>query len=246
MSRFWDQHAQKIDVHRFRGNDQYLWQPEHYPYEKIVDYLERRSLRYLITLLGEDEVFGCVVKRTAGLTLSRDLLDSILEIDFLRQAGVNLPECRFVDIGAGYGRFTHRMLQLNPRAYAVCTDAVDVSRAVCEKYLSSRGMQRWSVADPKHLDFGTYDLAVNIHSWSECSAHEVEWWMRWLRKKRVPRLFVVPHHADFNCGDGAAERPAPEAGDFRSIIEEHGYSVRFSLDPHVDGGHYYLFGLEGT
>ena len=60
MSRFWDQHAQKIDVHRFRGNDQYLWQPEHYPYEKIVDYLERRSLRYLITLLGEDEAFGCV------------------------------------------------------------------------------------------------------------------------------------------------------------------------------------------
>lgn len=250
MSRFWDHHAQTIDLARFRANDQYLWQPEHYPYERLVQEIHSMGRERMIPLLGEDGSFGCVTREVMGLTVSRDLLDSILEIAFLEETLPRFGTRSVLDIGAGYGRFAWRLNQAHPELVVDCIDTVSVSRQACELYRDFR-RGRWGVyADTaKVLECArpAYDLAINVHSWSECTGEEIRGWMRRLRHARVPYLFVIPHEKTFSTKDaydaGTTQRDGKGGGEFRSIIEEHGYLCVARREPWFDGRNYYLFKL---
>jgi SAM-dependent methyltransferase len=108
-------------------------------------------------------------------------------------------DLRVLDIGAGYGRLAHRMLEAAPRIKSyTCVDAVPESTFLCEFYLQYRGLQDRVEVLPadeleRHFDNGRYDLALNIHSFSECTYAAIEWWLRSLQKMDVRYLMIVPN-----------------------------------------------------
>lgn len=181
-----EMHAATIDEENFRASPQYL-DYKGYDYAGMYEHVKHWADHSGFT---EDNAFGCELH--AGR--SRDLLDSFTEIDFLCKCLGDdfLKFACVLDIGAGYGRFAHRFCSVFPRAYVKCTDTIEVSRRVCERYLRYRGVSMAQVTEPERLD-PVYDLAVNIHSWSECSMDEVCWWLDWLKKANTPRIFIVPH-----------------------------------------------------
>ncbi len=202
----WQTHARTIDPARFRSPDQYLSEPVGYPYGDLVRWA-RREHPFWLDSLTEDGAFGCATAVAAeGKTVSRDLLDSICELSFLERAVPELATMRVLDIGAGYGRFAHRFGAAYPHSFTWCTDAHDVSLDVCERYLVHRGVHNAAIIGSGALEHipEPIDLAVNIHSWSECSLGEVSWWIGRLSGLGVTRLFIVPHTPDFETWvDGA-------------------------------------------
>jgi len=130
--------------------------------------------------------------------VTRQWLDSNVEIDFLARHGVKNP-C-VLDIGAGYGRLA---ASYSPLCLTyTCTDAVAVSQDVCRYYLSKYAPWVSVVAPeelPKHK--GKFDLAINIHSWNECYLMTVKAWILLLDRIECPRLFTVSHG---QLADGSA------------------------------------------
>ena len=243
MSRFWDAHARTIDPERFRAHDQYLSQRD-IPYEELARFIGGMTLD---RLGGEDGAFGCETAMVDGRMVSRDLLDSALEIDFA--SPILQPETNVVDIGAGYGRLAHRWTLARREDTYLCTDPVGVSRNVCRRYLQHRHISFAMVTSPEDSEpwLPGIQLAINVHSWSECTPDEVAWWMERLARARVQRLFVVPHHQDFRCFDagtaGVDNRGGGHPGEFRSVIERHGYTLEYAREawPSFYPKYYYMF-----
>jgi SAM-dependent methyltransferase len=240
MGAFWDRHALTIDRERFRAGEQYLGGGG--PAAEMLAYVRSLGNGWLERLAEEDDAFGCDWAEVDGVKVSRDLVDSIVELDFLhRICGLPLDSCRVLDIGAGYGRLAHRMTALFPGSWVVCTDPIEVSRAVCRKYLEFRRVSRAIVVAPEALSPQTFfDLAMNVHSWPECTRAEINSWLDWLVARRVPRLFVVPHlDAEMRCNE--------DERSFRPDIERHGFHVEHHwTGPDCWPRGFYLFRLEGT
>jgi hypothetical protein len=79
------------------------------------------------------------------------------------------------------------------------------------------------------LDPGAFDLAVNIHSFPECTYAAVEWWAELLRRLAVPWLLIVPNEPDELLtleADGTRR-------DFVPLLERAGYRLARS-EPVVD------------
>ena len=156
----------------------------------------------LLDRLGDDGAFGCWTFDYAGYPkLSRDLLDSVNELLFLdRHVGIlDRPQLRVLDIGAGYGRTAYRMAQAAQHLDDYCcVDAIPESTFLSEYYLRHRGCVPPARVVPLHeIDrvgkAGDFDLAVNIHSFSECTYEAVSWWFDWLEGLRIPNLLIVPN-----------------------------------------------------
>jgi hypothetical protein len=197
----------------------------------------------MIEDLDEDGAFGCETADVGGNTISRDLVDSILEIAFLRES---LGESWFrnsrkiVDIGAGYGRLVHRMSQVWPLMPVYATDAYGVSLATCRKYLLHRDVGTRHVYERDELPSHSYDLAINIHSWSECTLDEIKSWLDWLDAVRCARLFLVPHTPDM--GSWLPDVPSGQAPSFRPHVEAHGFALEHSWrGPDCNPRSYFLF-----
>ena len=123
----------KIDPEFFRADNLYVFQGRRYPpivfyataaYVKEVDHLG------LLNRLCEDDHFGAETFDFHGKTVSRDLLDSVLEINFLAKylSIFNDRTINILDIGAGYGRLAVRAVNAKSnigRYY--CIDAVPES-----------------------------------------------------------------------------------------------------------------------
>lgn len=218
---FWSEQAARIDLDNFRGHYQYLSQAPSFPYDSIVKFI--RSNEYCEKLYGaleEDGAFGCVTAEVDGKIVSRDLLDSVMEINSLKMMlGARLEHLRVLDIGAGYGRFAHRLSAFSEfKTY--CTDAVPASTVVCEKYIEFRKLENVEVVPLHELNrIQNVDLAVNIHSWSECTNEAINFWLDLISDLKVPYLFVVPHNMTFDT-NGPAGGPS-----FRLDIEKHGYRL---------------------
>lgn len=228
--------ARSVNLRYFRGDNAYIWQ-----YRQAVSsvelktycvlrYLEDRDRRGLLRLLKEDGAFGCWTFRFHGRgPVSRDLLDSINEIDFLDQhLGLfERKSLRVLDIGAGYGRLAHRMCEAVPAVTRYsCVDAIPQSTFLCEYYLRFRGVGARAEVIPLdefevRTSAGDYDLAVNVHSFSECTIGAIEWWIGQLIRLRVPYLFIVPNDAD--------RLLSTEGGgvgiDFAPLLERAGYEL---------------------
>ena len=206
LPAIWTQsHVSLIDLARFRSDNPYVFQRfdsnGEVAHTLTTYYLQRKDTLGLLDRLQEDGAFGAQTYDFENRYLvSRDLLDSINEINFLEQtlgiasgAGFNV-----LDIGAGYGRFAHRLTKAAPGICKVfCTDAVPTSTFLCEFYLRYRGAKS-AMALPldeveKSLGDVRIDLAVNIHSFSECRMEAVQWWLDLIRRRSVRYLFVVPN-----------------------------------------------------
>lgn len=255
-----DAHIRTEDIAYFRGDNAWVWQVRgkntsilgyaiSFYYLKAMDHLR------LLDTLTEDDGFGAITFSIGGRTVSRDLLDSVGDIYFLDR---HLQLCsrrgiRVLDIGAGYGRLAHRMVSaLEGVERYYCTDAVAVSTFVSDYYLRFRGAERAVVVPLDEIDAvlgeDPVDLAINIHSFSECRLQAIEWWIRFLSKHRVKNLLIVP-----NRRDGGYERLFSSTGEeILPVLKRHGYRQIVMepkyLDPvvqqnGVEPSYYHLFEL---
>jgi SAM-dependent methyltransferase len=233
----------ELDLRYFRGESPFVWNYREWPramalkYFIFAEYVRRRDPQGLLDHLGEDGAFGCWTFQYPGFPLvSRDLLDSVNEILFLqRHLGVlDRSGLRVLDIGAGYGRTAHRMVQAGDVADYCCVDAIPESTFISEYYLQHRAAVPPARVVPLHeLDAeiapGSFDLAVNIHSFSECTYAAVSWWLEWLERLRVPNLLIVPNDRD----ELLAFEPDGSRRDFRPALEASGYELAAS-EPVLD------------
>lgn len=201
-------HVTAFDLRYFRGDNAYVWQirdgASEVNYALTAYYVKSIDALGLLERLDEDELFGVHTFKALGRRVSRDLLDSIVEIHFLeRHLGLSSrPGFQVLDIGAGYGRLAHRMACALPQLGSyLCADAVPASTFLCDHYLRFRGVEDKARAVPLHqldaiLAEHRIDLAINIHSFPECTVEAIGWWLDLLRRHRVPRLMIVPNPAE--------------------------------------------------
>lgn len=223
-------HLEAEDMLYFRGDNAYVWQVRErsmniMAYALTTYYLQSIDELGLLDKLEEDDYFGIHCFTINNRFVSRDLLDSISEIYFLEKH-LNISSRRhlsILDIGAGYGRLAHRMIGALPNIeHYFCTDAVPASTLISEYYLRFRNLESKARAVPLDevddaLLSESVDLAINIHSFSECKTSAINWWLSLLAKHKVKYLMIVPNTVDaLLTTDGV---------DFNGIIEEHGYSL---------------------
>ena len=260
---------QNVDLLNFRGDNAYLWQVRQargdaeMRYFANTLYIERIDHLGLLSKMVEDGAFGCHTFKYEGRHgMSRDLLDSINEIYFLdRQIGLfDRPELRVLDIGAGYGRLAHRMSEALPNLKSyVCVDAVPESTFLAEYYLKHRGLPE-PLARAVPLDkidvlksMPQFDVAVNIHSFTECNYEAIRWWLNMVSGLNIRWLLIAPNkgpagseHDLFSIESDQTRR------DFTNLLEEAGYRQELSApkfdDPHLQAGiprfadtYYHLF-----
>jgi hypothetical protein len=237
-----NRHVRQEYVTYFRGDNAWVWQVRGtnahiLAHALCLYYLKSIDRLGLLDKLGEDTNFGNFTFRIAGREVSRDLLDSVAEIYFLdRHLSIgSRPNLRILDIGAGYGRLAHRMLTAFPAIDSyLCTDVVAVSTFVCDYYLRFRGVEKACAVPLDVVDAALtehqIDLAINIHSFSECRMEAIEWWVRLLAKHRVQYLMIVPNRT----ADGGERLLTNEGHDFLPILERYGYRTILKEPKYLD------------
>lgn len=222
---------------RFREDNGYVWQTRvsnPIQYLLAAYYAKDHDPLGLYPRLEEDGAFGAHTFQHDGRALSRDMLDSIMEISFLEeQIGLSrIPDLSVLDIGAGYGRLAYRMTEALPNlARYLCADAVAESTYVSAFYAAYRGID--DTVDVVPLDeiedvvsTTRIDVAVNIHSFSECPLAAIEFWLDLVRRARVPWLFIVPNTGGELVSSEADQSRAP----FLASITSRGYELVTSRD----------------
>ncbi len=220
----WTHFQNSIDLDNFRGESQYLSQLHNTnkeQYEALYSYLKKIAPEFL-SKMTEDKAFGVNYCEIDGRKITRDLLDSANELAFIDR-NIGLKNLNTVlDIGAGYGRFTHRLYEVAPHIKSYCFDAIDVSTECCTKYLKYRNVPATVVPFDPMLSPVKADLAVNIHSWSECTREAISFWLQFLQDSKVSKIMVVPHTDDF-----AALEHWKEGGDtyvsYYDLFFQYGY-----------------------
>jgi hypothetical protein len=230
--------TRELDLRYFRGESPFVFNYREWPramtlkYFVFLEYVRGKDSAGLLERLGEDGAFGCWTFEYPGYPrVSRDLLDSVNEILFLdRHLGLLDGEAlRVLDIGAGYGRLAHRMVQAADVGDYCCVDAVPESTFLCEYYLEHRGCVPPARVVPlpaigEEITPGSFDLAVNIHSFTECTHAAVAWWLDWLQRLRVPNLLIVPNDGP----DLLSLESDRTRRDFAPLVEAAGYELAAS------------------
>ena len=222
------------DILYFRGDNAYVWQLRGpnmnvLSYALTTFYVKSIDKLDLLNRLEEDEFFGNFVFTIDNKLISRDLLDSIIEIYFLEKhlSISSFINVNILDIGAGYGRLAHRLLSSFPNVQKYCcTDAVAASTFVSEYYLRFRKSEdRGKVLCLDEIEDALknqpIDIAINIHSFSECRVSAIEWWLSLLAKKGVKYLMIVLNSLDH----GGELLLTNEREDFKGVVEKNGYKL---------------------
>ena len=224
--------ASELTLERFREDNAYVWQTRmSNPIQYLLScfYVQANDPLGLFPWLREDGAFGAWTYEHDGRPVSRDLLDSILEISFLEEEiGLSgLQALTVLDIGAGYGRLAHRMAEAMPNLQRyLCTDAVPESTFVSEFYTKFRAIQSKVTVVPLDeiddlLHQTRVDVAVNIHSFSECSLASIEYWLDLVARAETSWLFIVP-----NTGDQLISwEPNQSRLSFAEAITSRGYEM---------------------
>jgi hypothetical protein len=263
----WDDSAVQsfLDLRWFRGESLITWHYRELPritalkYFILMKHVQSSDALGLLDKLEEDGAFGCWTYEYPGYGLfSRDLLESVIELSFLeRELRVSERE-RFgvLDIGAGYGRLAHRMTSAFPQVTDYCcTDAIPECTFVSEYYLRHRGCVPPARVVPltaieTDLTVEAFDLAVNIHSFSECPYVAIEWWIELVRRLRIQFVLIVPNDAT----QLLSFEPDGSRREFLPLLEQHGYSLRRQRPVIEDAAirellplddHFHLFQLDG-
>jgi hypothetical protein len=223
-----------VELAYFRGDSQYLYQGRGTPeaaYALSAEYVARHDAMGLFDTLDEDGAFGALTFPVDGRIVSRDLLDSILEIDTLVNwlGPQHLAKARVLDIGAGYGRLAHRLCSWSPDVEVVATDAVPASTFLCEYYLRYREAARTRVVPldeaEQVLGEGGFDVAVNVHSFGEAPRASVRWWLERIAAANVPRLLIVHGDEQLFALESDLSR-----SDYCDVLENLGYR-RVDIQP---------------
>jgi putative sugar O-methyltransferase len=217
-----EKHTKGINHKNFRSDNSFIWQKRKYKVKTIINSFKRAlelDKRDLFSILSEKNDFGVECYTIEGRSVSRDLLDSVLEINFLWRNLSSLPNI-VLDVGAGYGRFARRSIEGKFSRFVICIDAIPISTAVSEIYLRDLVEEKKIYIalfnDPLEQYKCKIDLAVNIHSFSEMSINEVEFWIKRINKLEIPYIFIVPN----------SDRLALNTGeDFYHILLKYNYEI---------------------
>lgn len=166
--------------------------PEH-KFEELAQSIQKYGQ---IDMAGKlrDAEFGARVVDTCLGPVTRMWLESNVEIGFLQRHLSNLKAFNVLDVGAGYGRLA---VPLSKVAGSVtCVDAVPISTEICREYCG-RFAPEVNVISLEEFQGSwsrrRFDLALNVHSWNECSIEQIEAWLDTLREMHIPWLFTVSH-----------------------------------------------------
>ena len=246
-------HVATADLRLFRGDNPYVHQLRGRNMNEIgyalSFYCIQKSAQIerlgLLERLDEDGLFGVHTFMINGYRVSRDLLDSVLELAFLdRHLGISGPPVQTIlDIGSGYGRLAYRAVTAFPETVRyLCTDAIATSTFLCEYYLGFRGVAGYESSPARVLPLpelesavqpGAVDIALNIHSFSECSPGAIDAWLAFLARKRVGHLMIVPNAVTATGADGITML-TNEGIDFSRIVRRHGYQLVASEPKYPD------------
>jgi len=242
--------ARDLDLEHFRADNVYVWQTRSTsPIQYLLStyYVKDNDPLRLLDRMQEDGAFGALTFEHNGRTLSRDMLDSILEISFLDEhLGLgSTPNLTVLDIGAGYGRLAHRMAETLPNLTRyVCVDAVAESTMVSELYVRYRQVDNKVTVVPldeaaQVITRERIDVAVNIHSFSECALSSIEFWLDLIDRAAIPWIFVVP-----NTGDSLiSSEPDGSRVDFLPSFTARGYELAIRRDKYHRSAGVQKFGL---
>ncbi|WP_197520526.1 putative sugar O-methyltransferase [Mycobacterium sp. E2479] len=226
------------DLLYFRGDNAYVFQfrDKNTPEKYVLTYFYLKTIDTLglLDTFTEDGDYGVFTFPTGDVDqsgnqrlVSRDLLDSVSELLFLERVLQisKRPNLKVLDIGAGYGRLAYRAVTAlsNIDTY-FCIDAIPESTFLSEYYLRQKGAARARVVpfdDQRDLTPGTIDLAVNIHSFSECSTEAVDYWVSRCAELKVEYLFIVPNMSI----EGEKAVRMVDGTDFSPLLEQHGYRL---------------------
>jgi hypothetical protein len=226
------------DLLYFRGDNGYVFQfrDKNTPEKYVLTYFYLKTIDTLglLDVLSEDGDYGVFTFPTGDTDrdgnkrfVSRDLLDSVCELLFLERALQisQLEGLKVLDIGAGYGRLAYRTVTAlsNIDTY-FCIDAIPESTFISSYYLSRKGAARTRVVtfdDQQDLVAGTIDLAVNIHSFSECSIEAVDYWVSRCAELAVEYLFIIPNMS----AHGEKTVRMIDGTDFTPLLAQYGYRL---------------------
>jgi len=218
-------HLKNFDVARFRADSIYVWQTRQFQeinYYLTYLYILEIDKLGLLGRLQESGDYGVETFSFENGKVSRDLMDSVIEINYLNDllSLSNQQDLQILDIGAGYGRFAHRILESFPESNVTCIDAIPLSTCISRIYLGSFiQSKRATVHDLESLNEvkpKKFNLAVNIHSFSEMSLKSVKFWINFLVKNEVEFLFVVPNGPELALNDGT---------NFGLLLQQAGFEI---------------------
>ncbi len=218
-------------------------------YQSVADYVFGKTRGQLDPDgMLRDAEFGARVVETTHGKLTRMWLDSAVEIEFMARHVPSDSPCRILDIGAGYGRLAGAFAGMfdspAPKGVRyVCVDPVPISTQICRNYCARFSPK---VEVPSLPDFlalhnrGEYafDLAINVHSWNECTREQISAWLDVLDELQVPFLFTVSHGDNAGKIEGSYYAWEPGRPSWRQLIEARyeliaEESIGFSLHPHA-------------
>lgn len=224
-----------LSLQYFRGESLYMWHRREdeevtsLRYFIFLKYIMERDSGSLLSRLKDDGAFGCWTFEYPGYpTCSRDLLDCVNELSFLHRAiGIfEWERLRILEIGAGYGRLAHRAAEALPNLDSyVCVDAIPESTFLCSYYTQYRGVSPpvtvVELPDVPVLSQGDFDLAINIHSFSECTLAAIDWWMTQLERLDVRYIFIIPNEESgfLSTESDGSRRP------YLGTINSHGFDL---------------------
>ena len=227
----------------FRGENAFVWQ------EKLGDNKETYIEYYrkiksidqdgLLNKTFECGNYGCLYYEHDGIKISRDLLDSVLEIIFLKSIFKDLDKLSILDIGAGYGRLCKRFLDCYPKTHYYITDAIPFSTYFSQIYLDKRKDNIIPLYDIENkLEEINFNIAINIHSFPECNLLDVEWWVKLINSNSIRYIFYISNDTEISSsGDsvtGIFENYGYKLKLFKNLykeleIENYSYSVPFLI-----------------
>lgn len=246
-------HLKNFDVNNFRGDSVYIWQTRSYQsVNYFVSYIyalkiDKLNLESRFSELG---CFGVETFTFGNRLVSRDLVDSIIELNYLEQKlnFSGIKNLHILDIGAGYGRLAKRIKEGFPDIRVSCIDAIPMSTCLSRFYLDEY-IQNGSVT-VHQLDGidailkGSIKLAINIHSFSEMAIESVQFWVDFLVSKAIEYVFVVPNGPDLTLNDGSNFGELFEKAGYRIIEKDSKYTdedfAKFAIYPST----YYLLKRE--
>ena len=183
----------------FRGENAYVWQERlgdnkktYIEYYKIIKSIDKDNL---LNKTFESGSYGCKSYDFDNIKISRDLLDSILEIYFLKSFFPKLNELSLLEIGGGYGRLCKRYLDCFPDSKYYITDAIPQSTIFSKIYLNEKKDSVINLYDiQEKIKSLKIDIAVNIHSFPECNIKDIEWWIKFIYSNKIKYIFYIPNH----------------------------------------------------
>jgi len=204
----------------FAANPIYVEQlsPSDKEFDRVAKEVSEHVIHYEARL--RDVEFGGVARDTTAFgPVTRMWLDANIELDFLLTHFPFSSDKKVLEVGAGYGR-----LAVIGRAFFArwaCVDAVPISTKICREYCG-RFNPKVEVASLDDFcalaEPGMFDLAVNIHSWNECSVEQVKQWLDALVFLKIPYLFTVSHGQLKT--DSAYKTQEPGQPSFRHLLTE--------------------------